>query len=192
MTYEKNNTRIHTYVVYYWRCNKITRRCLPGIYRYDYYLNPLASYVFTFEIGMYDGIHILKGTGDNCTCYDCVVLYGGECDSTEDNNILDVLEENIVNYLNFTPTGRPRKTSDYYMDSCIEKVVMPIVVKYLKIKKNQFYHKYYSFMPLLYLMTSDRKLGARYFYRRTRNWMFNDFKKGVLLAPTTPVNTDND
>ncbi len=24
-------------------------------------------------------IHILYGTGRNCTCYDCVVLYGGEC-----------------------------------------------------------------------------------------------------------------
>lgn len=31
-------------------------------------------------------IGILIGYGENCTCYDCPVLYGGECLTTEENN----------------------------------------------------------------------------------------------------------
>lgn len=134
--------------------------------------------------------HFLKGTGDNCTCYDCVVLYGGKCDTTPDNNFLDSLEVKILKYLNFTPTGRARKISDSYMDSCINNIVRPAVRKYLKVHQNQFDRKYYYFMPLLYLMTSDRKEGANHWYRRSRNMLFNDFTKEVREASKEPIEND--
>lgn len=117
-------------------------------------------------------IHILKGTGSNCTCYDCVVLYGGKCATTKDNNFLDHLEKKVLKYLTKTPTGKPRKISDSYMDKCIEEVVRPEVSKYLKIKRNLFDRQYYSFMPLLFIMTSQNKEATKW-YKRARNWEFD-------------------
>lgn len=31
-------------------------------------------------------IGVMFGRGENCTCPDCPVLYGGECYTTEENN----------------------------------------------------------------------------------------------------------
>lgn len=135
-------------------------------------------------------IHILRGTGDNCTCTDCVVLYGGECATTKDNNFLDDLEIKVLKYLNFTPTGRVRKISDAYMDSCINNIVRPAIRKYTKCHRNQFNRYYYGFMPLLYLMTSTRKEGARLWYRRSRNMLYTDIVDEVLSASTMPIEYD--
>lgn len=123
-------------------------------------------------------IHILKGTGDNCTCNDCSVLYGGDCWTTPYNDFLDMLELAVVNYLTLTPTGRTRIVSDGIMNKCIEEIVRPMVQKFSKVTRSQFYNQYYGFMPLLYLMTSEKKM-ARYWYRRSRLWLFLDFEKSV-------------
>lgn len=126
-------------------------------------------------------IHILRGRGNNCTCMDCITLYGGKCDTSADNNFLDSIEEKVIEYLSFTPKGKVRKTSDYFMDSCINNIIRPAVRKYAKIHVNQFDRKYYLFMPMIYLMTSDRK-SAEHWYRRARNWVYNDVIKQMQDA----------
>jgi hypothetical protein len=119
-----------------------------------------------------EGIHVLYGTGANCSCYDCVVLYGGECDSTPTNNFLDSLEEAVIEYLAKTPTGKIRKKSDSYMDKCIEVIVKPHILAFTGINGKRFYNYYFGFMPLLYLMTSANKKEAPKFYRISRNMVF--------------------
>lgn len=131
-------------------------------------------------------IHILYGTGTNCTCYDCFDLYGGECATTRDNDFLDALEEKVIQYLELTPTGRKRVTSDSYMDKCINDVVSPAVRKELKIKTTVFDKQYYSFMPLLFLMTSERKKANRW-YRRSRNWIYSDIKDKLINLSSEKV-----
>lgn len=128
------------------------------------------------QYGSMTYIHILRGTGNNCTCYDCAVLYGGKCDTTPDNNFLDKLEKQVLQYLNYTPTGKPRKKSDLYSDSVINEIMRPALRKYWKVQNNQFDRKYYTLMPLVYLMTSDRKEASGW-YRRSRNWLFNSIHK---------------
>lgn len=123
-----------------------------------------------------DGIHFLKGTGSNCTCNDCAVLYGGTCYTTPTNNFLDKLEQDVQKWLSFTPTGRPKKVSDNYTDQCIERVVRPAFMKYKKISRSQFYEKYYSFLPLIFLMNSDKK-DAKHMYRKARIMLFWDIEK---------------
>lgn len=118
-----------------------------------------------------NGIHFLKGSGSNCTCYDCSVLYGGKCYTTPTNNFLDRLEKDVRKYLAFTPTGRPKKVSDHYLDRCIEDVIRVPFMKFAKIDKSLFYKKYYTLLPLIFLMTSD-KAEARGMYRRGRQILF--------------------
>lgn len=118
-------------------------------------------------------IHVLYGTGSNCTCYDCVVLYGGKCATTPINNMLDDLEEAVLEYLGKTPTGKVRKKSDSYMDKCIEHVVKPHILSFEKIDGKRFYNYYYGFMPLLYLMTSANKEAKR-FYRMSRQMLYSN------------------
>jgi len=118
-------------------------------------------------------MHILYGTGTNCTCFDCVVLYGGECDTTKDNDFLDEIEEKVLKFLTVTPTGREKKVSDAAMDEVLDTVVRPMVQKYCKVQRKTFYQVFYGFMPLLYLMTSDKK-EARRWYRRSRIWLFSE------------------
>lgn len=125
-------------------------------------------------------IHILKGTGDNCSCYDCAVLYGGTCGTTEINNMLDKLEKDLEKYLSFTKTGRKKKQSAYAIDSSIEKIIKPVFTKHLKLKKLEFYEKYYSFLPLIYCMTSDKKSYDEQFYKIGRMMLFNDIEKNYL------------
>lgn len=136
-------------------------------------------------------LHILRGTGKNCTCLDCIVLYGGECQTTRTNNFLDKLEQKVLHYLNTTPTGKQRKVSDSFMDSCINDVVRPMVRKHEKVHTNQFNRYYYGFMPLLYIMTSDRKEGARYWYRRARNWEYEKVIEDIKKASKDPIDYDD-
>jgi hypothetical protein len=142
--------------------------------------------IFVFDMKY---LHVLRGSGNNCTCLDCVVLYGGVCDTTKDNDFLDELENKVIKYISFTPTGRIRKISDSYMDSCINDVIRPIVKKYAKIHENQYLRKYYLFMPLIFLMTSDRK-AAELWYRRSRNWVFTDIIKQMKESSKKPIEYD--
>ena len=129
---------------------------------------------------MNEYIHILKGTGNNCSCGDCSVLYGGECYTTPINNFLDILEKAVINNLKFTPTGKIKKISNYQIDSCIETVVRPLFKKYKNIKDTRFYDYFYNFLPLIFILTSNEK-EARGFYRRSRMQIFmsicNDYDK---------------
>lgn len=116
-------------------------------------------------------IHILKGTGNNCTCYDCPVLYGGDCPSTPVNNFLDKIENLLIEFLSKTPTGRPRRVSSPMMERVIEEIIrMPFCKKY-KISKDRFYNGFYLFLPLVFLMTSDKK-DAKEAYRKARIMLF--------------------
>lgn len=133
---------------------------------------------------MEDRIHILRGRGDNCSCYDCCVLYGGECATTKTNDFLDTLEEQVNEYLNFTPTGKPRVNSSSYIDKCIDVVIRPAVCKFLKVKKKDFYEKYYVFTQLIFLMTSDKR-GAESMYRRARGMLFDTLEREFTHATVT-------
>lgn len=120
-------------------------------------------------------IHILRGVGYNCSCSDCSVLYGGECYTTEINNMLDKVEKDLEKYLSFTKTGRKKKESSYAIDSSIEEIIKPAFVKYIKKEhkiKIDFYEKYYSFLPLVYLMTSSKKTYNKRMYQRGRLMVF--------------------
>jgi hypothetical protein len=127
-------------------------------------------------------IHILKGTGDNCTCHDCIVLYGGECDTTPINNMLDKMEEDIQKFLDFTPTGRKKKPSRYAIESAVETIIKPMWKKYSK-SKVDFYSKFHIFSPLVYFVTSQKKNYDSYYYKRTRALLLDlieeDFNKVV-------------
>ncbi len=136
-------------------------------------------------------IHFLRGSGDNCTCYDCPVLYGFDCPTTPENNFLDQLEASALKYLNLTPTGKVRKVSDSYMDSCINDIVRPKVKKFERIHRNQFDRKYYCFMPLLYLITSDRKEGANRWYRKARGMLYNQIIAEIKTASKEPLENDD-
>ena len=116
-------------------------------------------------------IHILRGVGSNCTCGDCVVLYGGKCHTTPTNNMLDAIEKALNQYLNFTPTGKPRKVSDYFIDESVEQILRQPICKREKLTRTQFYQHYYAFTSLVYLMTSDKR-EARYGYRRARYMLY--------------------
>ncbi len=94
-----------------------------------------------------DGIHILKGRGSNCTCYDCAVLYGGTCSTTPDNNLLDRIEKGILKVLDnkYVSKGRINKSIE---------AIRPHAVKYFKITNNTFDKHYYGWLPLIYAITS--------------------------------------
>jgi hypothetical protein len=72
-------------------------------------------------------IHFLIGNGKNCTCYDCSVLYGGECYSTPDNNFLDKVEK--ITNLYRSKTYICRSDTNKFLEQ-----IKPIVIKHLNIK----------------------------------------------------------
>lgn len=123
-----------------------------------------------------NGIHFLRGSGSNCTCADCSVLYGGDCFTTPVNNMLDRVEERVIKFLTYTPTGRIKKNSNNHIDMAIEHAVKGPVCKFLKIKSDQFYEKYYCFLPLVFLLMSDRK-SAKRMYRRARYCLFRSIEE---------------
>lgn len=132
---------------------------------------------------------IVIGKGGNCSCYDCIVLYGGKCATTKDNNFLDDLEKSIAKY-GYTEKGKKRAVTDAFMDNCISEVVYPKIKKYAKVHRNQFNRHYYSFMPLLFLMTSTHK-EAEKMYRRARHTLFSDFIDTVKKASKDKIDYDD-
>ena len=77
-----------------------------------------------------------------------------------DNDFLDALEKKVIKYLNFTPTGKRKKPSASYIDTCIFLIIRPAVKKHAKITENKFNLAYYAFMPLLFHARSPRCLPA--------------------------------
>ncbi len=122
-----------------------------------------------------NGIHILIGRGKNCTCYDCSVLYGGKCYTTEDNNLLDCLEKNFEHFMSKTPSGRTKKVSGWAYDDFIENFVKKIMCKGVSRKK--FYDHYWGWLPLLFMMSSPHKEKARGTYRKARMMVYQSIKK---------------
>lgn len=94
-----------------------------------------------------DGIHILRGRGNNCTCYDCSVLYGGTCYTTPYNNFLDKIEKSVLKAVDnrYISYGR--------MNKAIE-AIRPHAIKYFKISSKEFDSYFYNWLPLLFIMTS--------------------------------------
>lgn len=130
-------------------------------------------------------IHILQGRGSNCTCGDCAVLYGGKCFTTRENNMLDKLEDRVLEYLTKTPGGKIReKVTGPMYNRCIEEVVRPAIQKFLKIEKHVFYRRYYSFVPLVFMMTTPHRESAVYAYRKGRSLLFWSIEKELKEAAT--------
>lgn len=97
-----------------------------------------------------DGLHILKGTGSNCTCYDCSVLYGGTCGTTPDNNFLDKIEKAILKEVE-------NKYFSYGRINKVLETIRPQAKKYFKIDNATFDNHYYGWLPLVYIVTSVLK-----------------------------------
>ena len=124
-----------------------------------------------------NNIHILYGNGENCTCNDCVVLYGGNCGTTPVNNLLDNMELEVLSFLRSTPTGRVRVNSEPYTDKVIESVIYPILrtnsVGILTM--TNFNKQYYIWLPFVYLLTTERIKGRQ--YRTWRGQFFQELLK---------------
>lgn len=88
---------------------------------------------------------ILKGNGDNCTCIDCIVLYGGECLTTPINNALDKFDCEVEELFK-----RGKNLSHYQLYKIIKPVFKTIKKDnpYLSVKYLDDCYK--MFMPLMY------------------------------------------
>jgi hypothetical protein len=133
-------------------------------------------------------IHILKGTGDNCTCGDCAVLYGGECYTTPENNFLDQLGERIAKA---TVNGRIVSKND--MHKALEAMRSP-VKKYIHLNDATYNEHYYALLPLLYIIANglvlDEKRNydqsdARLHWKRARMFAFREYQNRLAAKQTT-------
>lgn len=128
---------------------------------------------------MSGGIHILKGTGRNCTCGDCAVLYGGSCGTTKDNDFMDRVESIALKQLG---------SKTYVCKSDIHRfleAIRPVVRKRYKWTNAQYDKHYYTWSPFLYMNLGYREdKGKRYehwdarrAFRRARLWVLWDIEK---------------
>lgn len=92
-------------------------------------------------------IHFLRGRGDNCTCHDCSVLYGGTCYTTPYNNLLDKIEKKVLKSLDHKYISKGR------INRSIEEI-RPLAKKYFKISDSIFDSYFYNWLPLIFIMTS--------------------------------------
>lgn len=112
-----------------------------------------------------NGLHILKGTGDNCTCFDCPVLYGSDCYSTPMNNVLDEFDAFIENEL----VAKNKKQSTYQLFNAYSVIAGKLhkIDKY----KRKVWDNHYSLLSPLFFMAWGKALsigGDREMYRNTR------------------------
>jgi hypothetical protein len=129
-------------------------------------------------------VHILKGTGDNCSCADCPVLYGGECYTTPENDFLDKLGERISKA---TVNGRVVSKND--MHKALEAMRSP-VKKYLHVSDEIYNKNYYALLPLLYIISNglvaderrryDRH-DARSYWQRARMFAFREYQSRLAV-----------
>jgi len=132
---------------------------------------------------MSGGIHILKGTGRNCTCGDCAVLYGGSCGTTKDNDFMDRVEKVALKL----------GAKTYICKSDIHRFlegIRPIIKKRYRWTNKQFDEKYYTWLPFLYMNLGYREdKGKRYehwdarrAFKRSRLWVLWDIEKGFKVV----------
>jgi hypothetical protein len=129
-------------------------------------------------------IHILKGTGRNCTCGDCPVLYGGECWTTPENDFLDALGARVAKA---TVNGRVVSKND--MHKALETIRSP-VKKYLHISEEIYNENYYALLPLLYIISNgliddqkrqyDRR-DARSYWQRARMFALREYRSRIAV-----------
>lgn len=127
-------------------------------------------------------IHFLKGTGSNCTCGDCSVLYGGRCYTTPINNWLDRVERiarRIYDEKPYICKTDLRK----FLDS-----IGPLVCKRYKISIEKYSETYYGWSPLFFTMISFKVMeggnydvaSARLMYRRSRFYLLRALESANL------------
>ena len=112
---------------------------------------------------------ILKGSGSNCTCGDCSVLYGGTCYTTPINNWLDRVEK-----IAYSVVGKKKYICATDVNKFLEKL-RPLVCNRYKIKRNKFDKNYYMWAPMFYHCLAYResnnnydKYDARKMYKMSR------------------------
>lgn len=129
-------------------------------------------------------IHILKGTGDNCTCGHCAVLYGGECHTTPENNFLDRLGGRIAKA---TVNGRVVSKND--MHKALEAIRSP-VKKYMHLNDAAYNENYYALLPLLYIIANGLVLDerrnydqsdARHYWKRARMFALREYQSRLAV-----------
>ena len=119
-------------------------------------------------------IHILKGTGENCTCGDCSVLYGGDCWTTQMNNLLDKFDEKVYELWVLA------KNPSVYQ---IQKTLAPFkkeIMKMEKITSKEFDEYFYLFSGLFFMAWATNKTARQtQSYRQTRHTMFRIIIKRI-------------
>lgn len=130
-------------------------------------------------------IHVLKGTGDNCTCGDCSVLYGGTCYTTPINNFLDRIEKTVKS----VSKNEGKIVSKADMRRALE-AMRPLFRKRYKITGAEYDKCYYGYLPLAIFCANGYAEGskhnydkseARHFYRLARFWVLRDLEKNTGL-----------
>lgn len=121
-------------------------------------------------------LHILKGTGNNCSCNDCSVLYGGDCYTTPINDFLDSIQEKVRAYI---PTMRVREASS--ADKALNHIKKDLL-RELEISSTVYYKRYYVIVQLVYLFTSTFAYVDKYEYRRVRYVLWQIIKEECVAT----------
>lgn len=128
-----------------------------------------------------DGIHFLKGTGSNCTCSDCSVLYGGTCSTTAENNFLDRIEKVALTLVG-TKSYICRWDTTKFLEA-----IRPIVRKRYKWSNAEYDKQFYVWLPFLYMAVGYKEnkdknydhSDARLMYKRARSLTFWNIEKAL-------------
>lgn len=120
-------------------------------------------------------LHILRGTGSNCTCGDCAVLYGGTCGTTRMNNMLDqfdlLIEKTLVT---------KGKNPSEYQSNKLFRWLCPRVCKLEKISPKQFNSFYYCFAVLIFMAWGTTpEVRKTHMYRRARMIAYGDIMNQI-------------
>ena len=109
-------------------------------------------------------ICVLRGRGDNCTCDDCVVLYGGECWTTKINDALDKFDDAVEIHYN-----KNKNLSHYQLYKIITPIFKTIKKDCVKLKVSDLDNYYKMFMPLMfYSWGKDKNFRDSYDYKYYR------------------------
>lgn len=121
-------------------------------------------------------IIICRGTGHNCTCYDCIVLYGGSCQTSFHNDILDAFTEEVKKIMK----NGSREMSKTALHECLD-ALKKLVVQNYNVSSQKFHKEYYSFIPLVfYVIGYEQTSFLESYYsveRRCKSWRLHLFQK---------------
>lgn len=121
---------------------------------------------------------MLKGSGSNCTCYDCSVLYGGECYSTPINNMLDRMET-IVKTI-----GVSKRDGSLRVENTLDQM-RSLVLKRLKITAQKFNKKYNLLLPLYFMaLTCPNPVRKSEWYRHARFSLYLNLERELEVIAT--------